>query len=280
MSLKRLLASSCAMIALVVGTSAVEAAVLFGDQFNYANGELTINDGTGDNVSNGAWVPHSGQTFNDNIDVINGEAEVLNSGSEDAKRVVPGGAFMDAGDKWYFAAEVTVNDRRADPGAQGVNNDYFLHFMDNGFGFRTRVFLDNPSTGVGGAGYRFGLSATSGAQTQVWGSDLTFGTQYTIIGSYDFDSGASELWVNPVDESSAKLVESTTVGPGTFIDALSLRQDFISPGTPNNQVLIDAVGVGESFADALAGLAIPEPTSAALGLVGLAAAAAGRWRRR
>jgi hypothetical protein len=278
MSVKNLVLISCATLALAAG-SRVDAAVLFGDQFNYPNGELTINDGTGDNVSGGAWVPHSGQTFDDNIDVISGQADVRNSGSEDAKRVVPGGQFMDAGDKWYFAALLTVNDLRSDPATQGINNDYFLHFMDNGFGFRTRVFLDNPSTGVGGAGYRFGLSATSGPQTQVWGSDLSFGTQYTVVGSYDFDSGASELWVNPVDESSTKLVESTTVGPGTFVDALSLRQDFITGGVPNNQILIDAVGVGDSLADALAGLTIPEPSSMALALAGLIAGVAARRHR-
>ena len=279
MTLKHFVLFTCATLALALG-SRVDAAIFFGDQFNYPNGELTINDGTGDDVSGGVWVPHSGQTFNDNIDVVNGQADLRNSGSEDAKRVVPGGAFMDAGDKWHFAALVTVNDLRSDPSTQNINNDYFMHFMDNGFGFRTRVFLDNPSTGLGGAGFRFGLSATSGSQTQVWGSDLSFGTQYTIVGSYDFDSGASELWVNPVDETSTKLVESTTVGPGTFVDALSLRQDFITGGVPNNQVLIDAVGVGDGFADAIAGLTIPEPTSLALGVAGIFATLGVRRRRR
>lgn len=251
------------------------ATTFMSDTFSYPDGELTINDGTGDNVSGGAWRPHSGATFNDNIDVVSGQAELLNSGSEDAHRdAVWGGSIqtIGLGETWYYAALVTVNDRRADPNNESINNDYFMHFMDTGFGFRTRAYLDDPNV-ADPTKFTFGLSATSGGQVAKWATDLNFGQQYKIVGSYAVDTGETNLWVDPVDSNSPKITDVNSGAAFTLIQALAMRQDFISGPTPNNQILVDSVALGNDFDSVLLnsmnGSNIPEPASLALGLLAL-----------
>ena len=77
------------------------------------------------------------------------------------------------------------------------------------------------------------------------------------------------------------------VGPGTFVNALAIRQAFIGAGAdpvalpanrPNTQVLLDAVAMGDDFAQVLS--AVPEPSTIGLGAMALVAAGlAGRRRK-
>jgi hypothetical protein len=289
MTLKRILASA-ALLALVAG-SQTHAAVLIADQFNYANGDLTVTDGTGANVSGGNWTPFSGQSFTaESITVVNNQAELLISGSEDASRSIPnaGADFMTAGETWYYGALVTVNDQRANPATTAIVNEYFMNLKDTSVSaLRSRLYVNNPSTGTGGAGFRFGIGASSGAGNAVnWGTDLAFGTQYAVIASYEFDTGFAKLWVNPVTSGSANVTATAAPNAGTFISQLALRQAFSNggvsggPSVPNTQILVDAVSLAESFDEALAALAVPEPTSAALSLVGLMGLSLGRRTRK
>lgn len=250
-------------LAFCIAQGSASAALFFADGFDYANGELTVNDGTGDDVSGGLWAPHSGETFDDNIDVIDGQAELLNSGSEDANRLA--GAMMTFGDTWYYAALVTVNDTRANS-ADPINNDYFIHFKDAAFGFRGRTYVSDPNAADPNK-FTFGLSATSGGQVAQWADDLEFGTEYLVVTSYSFDTGESNLWVNPTDMSSTKITDVNGGGAGTEINSLGIRQDFIG-GTPNNQILLDAVSLASTFDEAVAGV-IPEPSTVALSVLGL-----------
>jgi len=246
--------------------STANAALFFGETFDYADGELTATDGDGANVSGGLWTSHSGETFDDDIDIVSGQAELLNSGSEDANRLAPGGAEASFGDVWYYAALVTVNDTRADT-ATAVNNDYFIHFKDAAFGFRGRTYLDDPNTAATDK-FTFGLSASSGGQIAKWGTDFDFGTEHLIVGSYDFNSGETNLWVDPTDINSTKITDINGGGAGTAINSLGIRQDFLG-GDANNQILLDAVSLASSFDEAVAGLAVPEPSTIALSVLGL-----------
>ena len=252
----------CCALSTALFCGPAHATLFFSDGFDYADGQLTastLGGNPGDDVSGGLWTAHSGDTFDDNVDVISGQAQVLNSGSEDVNRVA--GATMDAGDVWYYGAVVTVNDQRAvstDP----LNQDYFIHFKDGTFGFRARTYIDDPSAG---GDYTVGFSASSGGQTSAWASDLTFGEPVTIVASYAFDTGDSQLWVNPTDINSTSLTDSADAGTG--INALALRQDFISPGVPNNEILVDIVAIGTSFDEVLA--TIPEPSSFMLLVIGI-----------
>ena len=241
-------------LAVFAAGSSASAAVFFTDGFDYADGELTVNDGTGDDVSGGLWVPHSGETFDDNIDVVSGQAELLVSGSEDANRST--GSTMGAGDKWYYAAIVTVNDTNAGEPSLG-NNDYFMHFRDGGFGFRGRAYL--ATANVDASKFTFGHSASSGGLVGKWADDLDFGVPHTIVVSYDYDTGFSEMWVNPTSEADTKLTD--TAGEMTAVAELAMRQDFTG-GTPDSQTLVDIVSIGTTFDEVLR--AVPEPASFAL----------------
>lgn len=242
-------------------TNAFSGTVFLYDGFDYADGQLTDTDG-GANVSGGNWTAHSGIGFTDNVDVIGGKAQVLNSGSEDVNRLI--GTTMTAGQTYYFAAQFAVN--FTGTAGDAINNDYFLHFKDGGIGFRTRVYLDNPT---GASGYSLGLSASSGGQVAKWATDLNFGDTQLIVGSYAFDTGEAKLWVNPTDESSPFLTD--TNGATIAIESIALRQDFISGPVANNEILIDAIAVGDDFSSAFAsatGTVVPEPSAALLLLCG------------
>jgi len=231
------------------------------ETFQYADGELTVNDGTGDDVSSGVWTPHSGETFNDNLMVVNHELQVNASGSEDANRSA--GKAMGAGETWYYGVSFRVTDQRSDPNTESINNDYFAHFMDSGFGFRGRLYLDDPNVADPTA-FTVGLASTSGGQASKWASDLLFGVTYKAVVSYEYDTGATALWIDPVSAASTSITDVNAAGNNTAIEALAFRQDFIS-GTPNNQVVIGSAAIGDDFNSVLS--AIPEPTT--FGLIGI-----------
>ncbi|TWU28256.1 PEP-CTERM sorting domain-containing protein [Bythopirellula polymerisocia] len=253
--------------------SNVSAGTFMSDTFSYADGDLTVFDGTGANVSGGAWVPHSGTNFPIPIAVSGGQAVLAqgNPASEDANRKATAGGSraIALGETWYYAALVTVNDTRTDPNLSLDQDSYFMHFKDAGSGFRGRAYLDDPSTGVGGAGFSFGLSATSGGIVSNTG-DLNFGQQYKIVVSYAVDTGTSDLWVDPVDSSSPKITDTNSAGAFTLIDSLAMRQDFVSAGNTAT-VLVDSVALGNDFdsvlLNAMNGSNIPEPGSLALALL-------------
>lgn len=277
---RNVLLGVCTVFLALVARSS-QAAVFFTDQFNYANGDLTVVGGSGNNVSGGLWTPHSGQANAPSISVVNGKAQLLVPGSEDANREIPNALtdFMKAGETWYYGARVTVNDQRAST-ATALINEYFMHFKDTGTtNFRSRLYVADPSTGTGGAGFRFAIGASSGVANAVnWGSNLNFGQQYTVIASYNFDTGFAKLWVNPVNQASTSIEATAAPNPGTFVTSLAIRQAFLTGATANEQILVDAVSMANNFGDVLAAM-VPEPTSISLAVASLLALGAARRRR-
>ena len=264
-----------AAVATAAFAASAQATTFFVDQFNYADGELTVYDGTGADVSGGLWAPHSGTGFPVPIFVDNGQAVVEsgNPASEDANRGV--GSVIALGETWYYGALVTVVDERADT-ATPLNNDYFMHFRASGGGFVGRAYVDDPNVADPNK-FTFGLSATSGGQVAKWATDLDFGTQYKIMVSYAVDTGETNLWVDPVDVGSTSINDTVMSAQFTAVDQLALRQDF-STGGGDYQVLVDAVAIGNEFGDVMRDVMIPEPSTAALALLGFAAAVSSRRR--
>src|SRR5262245_53883879 len=236
------------------------AALFYADHFSYPHREphdLGLDpgvDGPGANVSGDVWQAFSGQTFPaESITVVNGKAELLISGSEDATRPIPneGTDSMTAGETWYYGARVTVNDQRATPATTAIVKEYFLLMKDTTTtNFRSRLYVDNPSTGTGGAGYRFAIGPSSGAGNAVdWGTDLAFGTTYLVMASYEYDTGAVKMWVNPLSQASTNVSAAGGAVFGTPLSELSLRQAFNNggvpngPSVPNTQILIDRAAI-------------------------------------
>lgn len=268
MKCKVLFSAAIAMV--VFAAHSAQATTFFVDQFNYADGELTVYDGSGADVSGGLWTPHSGTGFPVPIFVDNGQAVVEsgNPASEDANRAA--GATINLGETWYYGALVTVVDERADT-ATSLNNDYFMHFRGSTGGFVGRAYVDDPNV-ADPTKFTFGLSATSGGQVAKWSGDLDFGTQYKLMVSYAVDTGETNLWVDPVDINSTSINDTNMSAQFTAVDTLALRQDF-STGGGDYQVLVDAVAIGDEFGDVFRDVMIPEPATAllaAFGLIGLA----------
>jgi len=156
---------------------------------------------------------------------------------------------------------LTVPAQTAAPGTV-----YFAHFKDAGNFFGARVFMTAPA--VAGNGYRLGISGNSTLiASETWGSDLAFDTTYRVVSSYTFDTGTSQIWINPVNEASPS-VTATDVAFSDAMEAYALRQS-----TSNSMQLIDCLKVADNFDEA--NICIPEPATialvllAGLGMVGL-----------
>jgi len=219
-------------LGLAVAASPAGAVSLMSETFTYPDGVLTT-------VSGGNWVNHSGTgTF---IPVASGAVTVAHgSGSrEDVNRSF---GAQGATATTYACFQVTV----PDPGG-AVTTAYFAHFKDTGtINFAGRVFVV-----ASGAGFTFGLAATSSTVTTTWPVTLNYGQQYTVAVSYDAAAGSSQLWVDPTSSGSPS-ISAGGGATGTDVSAFALRQ-----AGGNTVQVIDNIQVGTSFDDTC-----PSPTPA------------------
>ncbi|GJM27095.1 MAG: hypothetical protein DHS20C16_35100 [Phycisphaerae bacterium] len=244
---KSILAAS---LAALFTTATANAALHWSDGFDYADGELTVYDGTGADVSGGVWTPRGGTGFPTAVIVDSGEAILRqgNPASEDVSRSVPA---LAAGQTLYASFTFSVEDLRGGTESFDADQSYPFH-LD----FRSRVHLLD---GTDANSFTLGLAGTSGAPDGIWGSDLAFDTYHQVIVSYEFDTGISEMWVNPVNMASASVTSASP--PGGGLDTVDLRQDFINDGNGGDHgvVSVDAAAAGSDF-----GSVLPEPASLAL----------------
>ncbi len=127
----------------------------------------------------------------------------------------------------------------------GPDGSVFLHLRNGGEEYRMRVGLLSPAHG---GDFGIGVNADAGSigSGAVWPTDLSFDAWYTIVGTFDPVTGESQLWVDPVDESSPR-VSHVGASTNTLIDSIALRQDDDNE-TPQQ---IDDVVVGKSFCDVM-----------------------------
>jgi len=235
------------LVAVAGLAASTQAALVSSETFTYPNGNL---------VGNGGWAAHSG-AGSVPVQVSSG-AIVLNQGTltrEDVNK-----AFappIGAGTIIYASFEFS--------NTGGNGNVYFAHFQQGTTNFRARTYI-TAATVVGD--YSLGLS-NDNTIPAVWGTALTFGTTYTVVTSYNFDTGESKLWVNPVSFASTSISAPGTAS--TAIAAFGFRQANPSVGTSSQT--IDNLNVGTDFGDVV----IPSP--GALALIGLGGLFAGRRRR-
>jgi hypothetical protein len=181
-------------------------ALLFGDDFGYADGGL---------VSNGTspWLHHSGSATGQ-LAVAGGKVILSGAQSEDVSVLLPGGPFStNSGVMLYVSLVVNFEQL---PGSSG---DYFAHF--NTTGGRCRLFANTANAGPG----KFRLGVANGANTLSVqaDSDLSTNTDYRVVLRYDPAAATSWLWVNPAFETDPKAVAADATAP-VSIAAFAFRQ--------------------------------------------------------
>lgn len=223
----------------VWGIGSAQANIFFNDDFSYADGSLITNSG-------GLWIDHSGTVGQ--MQVFGGQAIVSGANTEDVHRNA--GVTMGAGDTWYAGFDVTVSGP--------VGTVYFAHFLEGTTFFGGRVWITSPTSG---GDFAFGLSGGSSLD-QTWATDGSFGSTYRLVVSYDYDSGATQLWVDPATEGDTSLTSTT----GFANDAMTSFA-FRESSNPSTEA-IDNLTLANTFQEALTGVAVPEPSIIALSAVG------------
>ena len=256
MSVNNCLASRLCQVAtavalLAVSTVTADAAILY--QSPLTAPPLVAADLVGQD----GWAAHSGAGAKAIQVGASGTTLQQSAGSgEDINQSI---TTMGAGQTYYFGFDLINSGGSADV--------YFAHFMTSSTLFRNRLFVTSATSG---GDYTLGIG-TGAAPAVKWGSDLSFGTSYRVVGSYAFDSGEIKLWVDPLSIASTSI--SSTDALSAAVNAFGFRQ--ASPSVASSQLVSDLV-IADDFNSA-AGV-IPEPTTVALALVGLAGLAVRRRR--
>jgi len=257
----------CLLAVASVATSySALATVYFSDNFDgYANGNL---------VGQGPW-QQTGAVATSPVQANNGAVSLGNTGQDIYAPLISPTTIND-GSSLYIGVDVTVT------AAQSAG-DYFLHWtptVGNSSIFQERLFAKSS-----GGGYVLGYTSTTG--TAVYGTTvLNFGTDYRLVLNYTGVPGLANdtfaLYVNPTDTTTegnnTAYMTGGFVGTGSETNAvagINLRQ-----GTAANapSETVDNLDMATTFGEA-AVFTVPEPSAAALGILGgLAGLVA--WKRR
>lgn len=222
-------------------TTAATAQIVVNDNFNRPDGSLI---GTAPTPGpGGVWVNHSG-TSGDLL--ISGGQALVQHGvpSEDAH------TFFGNQSVGVVTAvfDITVND---DTIIGGGDYEYFAHFMQEGtFNFVSRLDIVAPNAS---GDYTLGIATFSGTAETIFPVDFSYNTPVSVALSFDFGSGLASVKVG------GTTISSTTAGLGEALDSFSLRQ---SDSSNNESILVDNLVITS---------VVPEPTTFALGGLGLLA---------
>lgn len=235
---------------LIVGTA--HATVLAFDNFDYADGDLSTNPG---------WAIHSGESGTGDELLVSGGKAVVEHGVPDEDLNL---AFTPTVDTLFYAVTFSVDDLGA-PWA-GTDGEYFASFrQDGGFGLAGRLHIDAPA---GGGDFSVGISTVNGAPDALWGTDLSYGTDYRAVVSYDQVTDQAVLWIDAALETDTSVTGADETDPGITIGQFALRQ---SDSSENETVRVDSLVVGTTFEDVVN--PVPEPSTTLLGALGLLALA-------
>ncbi len=215
--------------------------VLFFDNFDYPDGPppspWTVNTGIGgQQIVGGALVIRPGAA---------GADQNSPTGTVDYSRAF--GVTLNSGTVF---AGFDLNLTTAPTDALG---NYFAHFLGTGGSANsTRVSL-NTTAGV----TTLGISEVAANAVASSATPILTGTTYRVVLGYDFATGTSTAWLNPVDISSASIIDASGA------NALTLTGfQFRIDNTTDGAKIVDNLVVATTFNEAL--VAVPEPSSVAM----------------
>jgi hypothetical protein len=221
-----------AALALATLAGRAQSQVLASDDFSYV-GALTSN----------GWIAHSGA--GNKIIMSDGNVATLDQSTGSGEDVNLTFTAQGAADKTYAGFDINVpSGNPVSPDGQGL---YAVHLKNSATNYRARTGVLSPA---GGGDYLLAINADNGnlGLGAAWASDQSFDTTYRVVISWDAGTGASEMWVDPVDELSTK-VSHTGGFTADLIEGLALRQSNDYTGF----IKIDNVVAGKTFADVLGG---------------------------
>jgi len=215
-----------------------DAGSLMSESFSYPDGGLVLTSG-------GNWTNHSG-TGTD-IQVIGGAAVGIMSNFPDDNRLLS--SARSSTDKTYACFRLVIP-----TSAAPLVCNYFAHFMVSSTVFRSKVFV-TPSGGQ----FTLGLSVTANASGSplappvpplgaTWPTTLNYDQAYNVVISYNAVGGVSEMWVDPINESSPSIVATDAAAASGALTAFGLRES--NTGGAAFQYIVDDLSVGTTFEDA------------------------------
>jgi len=245
--------ATCATLALLLQVASAGAAVIFSDNFTYADGPLV-------GAAGSTWANHSGTAGQ--VNVVSNQVQLTQNESEDVNAALSGNPYstgtLYAGMDFNFSAL---------PGGTG---GYFMHFKEVGASiFRGRVYANITGAALGS--YRIGISNGSNPPSLVTiPVDLNLGDTHRLVLAYDTAAVASTLYLDSLTETGG--TAAADVVTATPIVSIALRQSVAS-GNGMGTLVADNLIVGTTFGDVAVA---PEPVT--LGLTALSLLALRRCR--
>ena len=185
--------------------------------------------------SGGFWANHSGSPVGA-MQVGSGVVTVTEDNAEDVNAPLIGQPYP-ASSKLVLYSSFTLNYS----GLPGATNTYFAHFKDNSSSYYGRVYASTINAGDGFYRLGIGNQSTVSYPAQLT-QDLSPGVNYTVVTRLVLSNGVSTIWINPTDESSPGMTDSTAAGAPSAITTYALRENA-GEGTLN----IDNLKVGLNF---------------------------------
>jgi hypothetical protein len=240
-----------------LGVSAVTAAPLFTEDFNYALGSQLNGQG--------GWAAHSGAGTNpQTINTAGGLSYTGFPGSGVGNLLGPL-ATSGEDNNHAFTGQTTGAVYAAfmiNVATSQATGDYLFHFFDGPIAsniFRGRVFVKKD---VSTTNYAFGIQVGSAASASYTGFTFTPGSTHLLVVKYSFVPGTTNdvvsLFVDPVINCNEPNATLTTTD-ASQTDAVNLDGVAIRQGSSSNAATaqIDGIRVATNWADATCDVATP-----------------------
>jgi hypothetical protein len=211
--------------------------VMLIDNFDYDTAGPIIN------VSGGLWANHSGTIGQ--MKVGSGVVTNDSGNSEDVNAPLFGAPYVtNVANNISLYVSYTLHGYTL---PTGTNGSYITHFKDNTtFGFLGRVWTSTNNAAVGSFRLGIGNSSQSTSTSAQVATDLSLGVDYNIVVRIRMTNGICTLWVNPTNESSPSVTDTTVVTNLVDIYQYAIRES-LSSGNGAGVSTIDHLKVGTSF---------------------------------
>jgi hypothetical protein len=208
--------------------------VMLIDNFDYDNSGSIVT------VSGGLWATHSGGAGQ--MKVGSGVVTNNSSNSEDVNAPLFGAPYVtNMANNISLYASYTLHCVTL---PNGTNGSYITHFKDNTTsGFLGRVWAVTNNAALGSFRLAIGNSTQSTVSNAPLATDLSPGVDYNIVVRIRMTNGFSTLWINPTDESSPNVTDTTEVP-----NLVNIYQYAIRESGGAGVITIDNLKVGTSFA--------------------------------